>query len=172
MSIEPFVLRAGTAEEMRAIGERLGRAARSGDLVMLDGPLGAGKTTLVQGIAAGMGIGGRIQSPTFVIAMVHANRAGGPDLVHVDAYRLAGLDELDALDLDASLEDSVTVVEWGEGKTEILSADRLAVRIVRPEGSEAGLSVGDLYADTPRRLEISASGPRSRALAAALGETA
>ena len=157
-----------TADAMREAGMRLGRAAMGGDLIMLDGPLGAGKTTLTQGIAAGMGIAGRVNSPTFVIAMVHRNRAGGPDLVHVDAYRLESLEELDALDLDAHVDESVTVIEWGAGKTEVLANDRLGIAIVRPEGAEAGLSVEDLYEDAARTLVVTATGPNSARLLEAL----
>ena len=100
---------------------------RAGDLVVLTGGLGAGKTTLTQGIAEGLGVRGPITSPTFVIARVHPSLVGGPALVHVDAYRLGGFAELDDLDLDTSLEESVTVVEWGHGLAEDLSDDRLEV---------------------------------------------
>ena len=116
-----------TAEETRAWGERLGRLLRAGDLVVLTGELGAGKTTLTQGIAEGLGVRGPITSPTFVIARVHPSLVGGPALVHVDAYRLGGFAELDDLDLDADLEQSVTIVEWGHGLAEDLSDDRLEV---------------------------------------------
>ncbi|MFI6320768.1 tRNA (adenosine(37)-N6)-threonylcarbamoyltransferase complex ATPase subunit type 1 TsaE [Nonomuraea sp. NPDC050556] len=120
-----------TAEEMRAFGVRLAERLRAGDLLVLSGPLGAGKTTLVQGIAEGLKVRGPITSPTFVIARVHPSLCGGPALVHVDAYRLGGDLEVDDLDLDASLEDSVTVVEWGEGLVEGLSDDRLELHISR-----------------------------------------
>ena len=104
-----------TAADMHALGRRLARLLRAGDLVVLAGDLGAGKTTLTQGLGAGLGVRGDVTSPTFVIARVHrvARRRARP-LVHVDAYRLGSLAEVDDLDLDASLEDSVTVVEWGE----------------------------------------------------------
>ena len=98
---------------------------------MLSGELGAGKTTFTQGLGAGLGVRGAVTSPTFVIARVHPQRVGGPALVHVDAYRLGGIDELDDLDLDTSLDDAVTVVEWGEGIAEGLAESRLEVRIVR-----------------------------------------
>jgi tRNA threonylcarbamoyladenosine biosynthesis protein TsaE len=98
--------------------------------VLLIGELGAGKTTLTQGIARGLGITDAVTSPTFVIARVHTS-AGGPDLVHVDAYRLGSIAEVDDLDLDTSLTGSVTVVEWGEGKVEHLSEERVEVRIER-----------------------------------------
>jgi DNA polymerase len=144
---------------MRAIGKRLAAGLRAGDLVVLTGELGAGKTTLVQGIGAGMDVRGAVTSPTFVIARVHPARSPGrPPLVHVDAYRLGSLEEVDDLDLDATLEDSVTVVEWGEGKVETLSDDRVEVRIRRadPAGGEARQvtvrGIGARWADTPPLL--------------------
>lgn len=122
------------ASATRALGERLAAQLRAGDLVVLVGDLGAGKTTLTQGIGAGLGVRGQVASPTFIIARSHRSLADGPDLVHVDAYRLSSLDEVDALDLDTSLADSVTVVEWGEGLVEQLSEDWLEVRLERPRG--------------------------------------
>jgi tRNA threonylcarbamoyladenosine biosynthesis protein TsaE len=118
-----------TADDMVALGKRLAAWLRPGDLVVLNGTLGAGKTTLVQGIGAGLGVRGPVTSPTFVIARVHPSLTGGPALVHADAYRLASPAEVDDLDLDASLETSVTVVEWGGGLVEGLAADRLEVSI-------------------------------------------
>jgi tRNA threonylcarbamoyladenosine biosynthesis protein TsaE len=118
-----------TAEEMRALGARIAASLRPGDLVVLTGGLGAGKTTLVQGIGAGLGVAGPVVSPTFVIARVHKD--GRVPLVHVDAYRLESVDEVDDLDLDAALDESVTVVEWGEGLVEDLSGARLEVRLDR-----------------------------------------
>ena len=115
---------------MRALGRRLAALLRAGDLVILAGPLGAGKTTLVQGIGAGLGVRGPVTSPTFVIARVHPAVAGsGPALVHADAYRLGSRAEVDDLDLDTDLESSVTVVEWGEGLVEDLADSHLEVRI-------------------------------------------
>ena len=125
-----------TAEAMREFGRRLGARLRAGDLVVLTGGLGAGKTTLTQGIAEGLGVRGPVTSPTFVIARVHPSLVGGAPLVHVDAYRLGSLDELDDLDLDASVEDSVTVVEWGEGKAEVLTDDRLDVVLTRESAED------------------------------------
>ena len=107
-----------TAEAMRILGARLALLVRPGDLAVLTGDLGAGKTTLTQGIGTGLGVREMISSPTFVIARVHPSLVGGADLVHVDAYRLGSLAEVDELDLDASLDRSVTVVEWGEGLVE------------------------------------------------------
>ena len=118
-----------TVEDTRAWGARLGALLKAGDLLVLTGDLGAGKTTLAQGIADGLGVRGPITSPTFVIARVHPSLVGGPDLVHVDAYRLAGFAELADLDLDASLEEAVTVVEWGHGVAEQLSEGYLEVTL-------------------------------------------
>jgi tRNA threonylcarbamoyladenosine biosynthesis protein TsaE len=128
-----------TADRMRALGERVAGLLRAGDLVICSGDLGAGKTTFTQGIGAGLGVRGEVTSPTFVISRVHPSQAGGPPLVHADAYRLGGLAELDDLDLDVSVDDSVTVVEWGEGLAEPLAEDRLEVTIARSRGtSEEG----------------------------------
>lgn len=132
---------ARTPEEMRAIGAELATRLRRGDLVVLSGPLGAGKTTLVQGIAEGLKVRGPITSPTFVIARVHPSLCDGPALVHVDAYRLGGRLEVDDLDLDASLEDSVTVVEWGEDLVEALTEDRLEIDIVPGAGEERTVTI-------------------------------
>ena len=122
-------------EQMRELGRRLAKLLRAGDLVMLDGELGAGKTTLTRGLGEGLGVRGAVTSPTFVIARVHPSLGDGPPLVHVDAYRLGGgLDEMEDLDLDVSLPESVIVVEWGEGKVEDLTDDRLQVVIHRAVG--------------------------------------
>ena len=118
-----------TAAGMRALGRRLASLLRAGDLVILSGSLGAGKTTLVQGIGEGLGVRGPVTSPTFVIARVHPSLTGGPDLVHADAYRLASPAEVDDLDLDEATDSSVTVVEWGGGLAEGLASDRLEVTI-------------------------------------------
>ena len=117
-----------SAEATRAFGAWLAESLRAGDLVLLTGELGAGKTTLAQGIGAGLGVPGPVLSPTFVIARVH--RGGRVPLVHVDAYRLSSVEEIDDLDLDATLEESVTVVEWGAGLAERLATDHLEVAIV------------------------------------------
>jgi tRNA threonylcarbamoyladenosine biosynthesis protein TsaE len=143
-----------TRDAMHDLGARIASLVRPGDLVVLAGGLGAGKTTLTQGIGRGLGVRGAITSPTFVIARVHPSTTGGPALVHVDAYRLDTLVEVDDLDLDASLDDSVTVVEWGEGKVEGLAEDRLVVRIARPAGDDGG---GD---DEPRTVTLTGVGAR------------
>ncbi|MGY0024479.1 tRNA (adenosine(37)-N6)-threonylcarbamoyltransferase complex ATPase subunit type 1 TsaE [Streptomyces sp. cg35] len=122
-------------DEMRELGLTLAKQLRPGDLVMLTGELGAGKTTLTRGLGEGLGVRGAVTSPTFVIARVHPPLGEGPALVHVDAYRLGGgLDEMEDLDLDVSLPDSVVVVEWGDGKVEELADDRLHVLIDRATG--------------------------------------
>jgi tRNA threonylcarbamoyladenosine biosynthesis protein TsaE len=125
------------AEAMQFLGRRIAAALGPGDVVVLAGGLGAGKTTLAQGIGEGLAVRGPVTSPTFVIARVHPALAGGPDLVHVDAYRLGTSVEVDDLDLDADVDRAVTVVEWGEGKVEGLSPDRLVVHLHRTEGGEA-----------------------------------
>ncbi len=122
-----------TAADTHAFGVRLASVLRAGDLIVLVGPLGAGKTALVQGIGAGLGVRGAVVSPTFVIARVHA---GPVPLVHVDAYRLSSLDEVDDLDLDVSVADAVTAVEWGTGLVEQLSDARLEIILDRAEDSE------------------------------------
>jgi tRNA threonylcarbamoyladenosine biosynthesis protein TsaE len=127
-----------TADDMRVLGQRLAGLLRPGDLVVLSGPLGAGKTTLVQGIGQGLNVRGPVTSPTFVIARVHPPLGGGPALVHADAYRLASPAEVDDLDLDADVSSSVTVVEWGEGLVEGLAADRLDVTIAMSRDGAAG----------------------------------
>ncbi|MET7612068.1 tRNA (adenosine(37)-N6)-threonylcarbamoyltransferase complex ATPase subunit type 1 TsaE [Streptomyces seoulensis] len=122
-------------EQMRELGLRLAGLLRAGDLVMLTGELGAGKTTLTRGLGEGLGVRGAVTSPTFVIARVHPSLVAGPPLVHVDAYRLSGgLDDMEDLDLDVSLPESVIVVEWGEGKVEELTDDRLQILIHRAVG--------------------------------------
>ncbi|MCO7220445.1 tRNA (adenosine(37)-N6)-threonylcarbamoyltransferase complex ATPase subunit type 1 TsaE [Klenkia sp. PcliD-1-E] len=118
-----------TVEDTRALGTELAGLLRAGDLVVLSGPLGAGKTALTQGIGAGLGVPGPVTSPTFVLARVH--RGGRLPLVHVDAYRLGSLLDVDDLDLDATVEESVTVVEWGHGLVEQLADEHLVVEIER-----------------------------------------
>ncbi|MBO0608642.1 tRNA (adenosine(37)-N6)-threonylcarbamoyltransferase complex ATPase subunit type 1 TsaE [Myceligenerans salitolerans] len=137
----PVTLELPDAGATRAFGAQLAGLVRAGDLVILTGDLGAGKTTLTQGLGSGLHVRGQVASPTFIIAREHPplpreDGTRGPALVHVDAYRLGGLDELDALDLDSSLDESVTVVEWGRGLAEALTEDRLEIDLVRPRGGE------------------------------------
>ncbi len=125
-----------TVADTRAFGALLAPTLRAGDLIVLSGPLGAGKTALAQGIGAGLGVAGTVTSPTFVIARVHrARHPAGLPLVHVDAYRLGAVTdpraEVDDLDLDASMDDAVTLVEWGEGMVEQLADTHLTLRIDR-----------------------------------------
>ncbi|HEX2904408.1 MAG TPA: tRNA (adenosine(37)-N6)-threonylcarbamoyltransferase complex ATPase subunit type 1 TsaE [Jatrophihabitans sp.] len=127
-------MRFDTVADTQAFGARLADILRAGDLLILIGPLGAGKTALAQGIGAGLQVQGRIASPTFVIARVHPG--GRVPLVHVDAYRLGSLAEVDDLDLDVSIADSVTVIEWGAGRGEQLAESRLEIVLDRPDDSE------------------------------------
>lgn len=159
-------LAVSTAEEMRELGRRLASGLTAGDLVILSGGLGAGKTTLTKGIGDGLGVRGPITSPTFVIARVHppvgtAAADPRPSLVHADAYRLGGVLELDDLDLDTDLASSVTVVEWGEGLAEGLSADRLeiAIEALAMSGADAA-DPDDLAGDLPRAVRVSSVGQR------------
>jgi tRNA threonylcarbamoyladenosine biosynthesis protein TsaE len=170
-----LALTVSAAEEMRELGRRLASVLTAGDLVILSGGLGAGKTTLTQGIGDGLGVRGPITSPTFVIARVHpplgASAAAGngaprrgPALVHADAYRLGSVLELDDLDLDTDTASSVTVVEWGEGLAEGLSADRLEIAITPAAGADGDADEAwdddGAAADRPRTVRISAVGER------------
>jgi tRNA threonylcarbamoyladenosine biosynthesis protein TsaE len=126
-----------TAQDTFELGRRLARVLRRGDLVVLTGPLGAGKTVLVKGIGAGLDVAGTVVSPTFVIARVHRPRvAKGIPLVHVDAYRLGSLAEVDDLDLDVDATDAVTVVEWGAGLVEQLADAHLEITLQRDDETE------------------------------------
>lgn len=135
----PVDLVAADANAMRALASDVAAKCRAGDVVVLTGPLGAGKTTFTQGFASGLGVAGAVTSPTFVISRVHRSTVGGPDLVHVDAFRLAGLAEFDDLDLDVTLAESVVVVEWGEELAAGLSPEVVTVRIERDSESGAQL---------------------------------
>jgi tRNA threonylcarbamoyladenosine biosynthesis protein TsaE len=128
----PVTIRVPTSTAMQDLGAQLARLLQPGDVVIASGELGAGKTTLTQGIGRGLGTTGRVISPTFVLSRIHPSATGRPGLVHVDAYRLSGPEELDDLDLGATVPDSVTVVEWGRGIAEGLAADRLEIDIAHP----------------------------------------
>ncbi|GGN27022.1 tRNA (adenosine(37)-N6)-threonylcarbamoyltransferase complex ATPase subunit type 1 TsaE [Actinoplanes hulinensis] len=143
-----------TVDDTRAFGRRLAGLLRPGDLVLLTGPLGAGKTALAQGIGAGLGVEGPITSPTFVIARVHR---GPVPLVHADAYRLGDRPdpraEIDDLDLDASADDAVTVVEWGVGLVEQLNDEYLQVRLDRLDDDTRIVELSPHGGDWAHRLE-------------------
>lgn len=138
-----------TPEDTRALGRVLATLLEAGDLVVLSGPLGAGKTVLAQGIGAGLAVEGAVVSPTFVIARVHAG--GRLPLVHVDAYRLGSVAEVDDLDLDASAADSVTVVEWGDGLVERLTDAHLVIRLERDTADEVRVATVTAFGDAWQR---------------------
>jgi tRNA threonylcarbamoyladenosine biosynthesis protein TsaE len=149
-----------SAARMRELGERLAGLLRPGDLIVLSGRLGAGKTTLTQGIGAGLGVRGPVTSPTFVIARVHPSLRGGPDLVHADAYRLGSRAEVDDLDLDTDVDSSVTVVEWGENLAEGLAPSFLEIAIAPvTQGTMEPTATGP-DADEPRTVRVTGWGER------------
>jgi tRNA threonylcarbamoyladenosine biosynthesis protein TsaE len=147
-------IRLSTVDDTRDFGRRLAAVLRPGDLVLLAGPLGAGKTALAQGIGAGLGVRGAVTSPTFVIARVHR---GPVPMVHADAYRLGDRPdprlEIDDLDLDASAEDAVTVVEWGDGLVEHLNDAYLQIRIDRRDDDTRVVDLVPHGGDWAARLE-------------------
>lgn len=154
-----------TADEMKVFAGTLATLLRAGDLLVLSGDLGAGKTTFTQGLGDRLGVRGPITSPTFVIARTHPSLVAGPPLVHVDAYRLGAAAEIDDLDLDATTDAAVTVVEWGDGLAEQLSDSWLHVRIevrgARP-GDPLGTAVHDdgEMGDETRVVTVKPHGPR------------
>ncbi|WP_347040546.1 tRNA (adenosine(37)-N6)-threonylcarbamoyltransferase complex ATPase subunit type 1 TsaE [Brachybacterium nesterenkovii] len=181
----PIEVATAGAEASRSVARALAAHLRPGDLIVLDGPLGAGKTTFTQGLGAALGVRGAVTSPTFVISRVHPSLRGGPALVHVDAYRLSGGFDIDDLDLDSELEDAVTVVEWGRDRVEHLAASHLLIELERAvasdavpadgtaadgaiaDGSAADGAAGDAAADStgdttdePRLLRLTPHGPR------------
>ncbi len=155
-------VRCTSAAATRDLGSALADLLRAGDLLVLTGGLGAGKTTFTQGLAAGLGVAEAVTSPTFVLARVHRSTTGRPTLVHVDAYRLSGADELDDLDLDTDLERCITVVEWGAGLAEVLARDRLEVTL-EPDASVVAVDAAteaDLGGDEARTLTLTGVGGR------------
>ena len=155
------VLTIETADAMEALGAQLASALVAGDLVALNGELGAGKTTFTRGLGAALGVRGAVTSPTFVLARTHP-RVDGPPLVHVDAYRLAGAADLDDLDIDFA--GSIVVVEWGAGKLDGITDSWLELDLERPVGGTADLDapldaelLGD---DEPRLVTVTTHGPR------------
>ena len=160
MSRGPIVLTVPTSEAMVELGRRIGSLLRAGDLVILDGQLGAGKTTFSRGVGDALGIRGPVTSPTFVISRVHPSLVGGPAMVHVDAYRLAALDDIDTLDLDESLEEAVTIVEWGTDRVERIADSWLTVHLERSAGLDsADSNYSDDRRDEIREVRITAHGP-------------
>ena len=144
-----------TAAQTHALAAALGAVLETGDLLVLTGELGAGKTTFTQGLGEGLGVRAGIISPTFVLVRIHPNlpggpRPGGPDLVHVDAYRLESAAEIDDIDLENTMDSAVTVVEWGRGRVEHLSDSRLEVELHRTRGGAA---------ETPERPAETGAGP-------------
>ncbi|MFW0772342.1 tRNA (adenosine(37)-N6)-threonylcarbamoyltransferase complex ATPase subunit type 1 TsaE [Paenarthrobacter nitroguajacolicus] len=142
-----------TAEQTHALAAALGGVLEAGDLLVLTGELGAGKTTFTQGLGEGLGVRAGIISPTFVLVRIHPNladgpRPGGPDLVHVDAYRLDSAAEIDDIDLENTMDTAVTVVEWGRDRVEHLSDSRLEVDLLRPLGGEGSATTGESSATT------------------------
>lgn len=149
----------------RSLARVLAAELRAGDLVVLTGELGAGKTTFTRALGQALGVRGSVISPTFVLARIHPNdpdgpRPGGPDLVHVDAYRLGSVEEVDDLDLEATQDRAVTVVEWGRGLVEHLAESRLELTLERATGEAAPMVEGDEDDEDPRRARLEAFGPR------------
>ncbi len=157
-----------SAQQLQRLAAGLAASLEPGDLLVLSGDLGAGKTTFTQGLGRGLGVREGIISPTFVLVRIHPSLRGGPQLVHVDAYRLEAAEEVDGLDLESTMDGSVTVVEWGAGRVEHLSDSRLTVDLNRPSGPDRGPDgtrtpiqrdyEDDL--DEPRTLHLSGWGPR------------
>ena len=175
-----------TAAQTQELAGRLAGLLRAGDLIILSGGLGAGKTTFTQGLGRSLGVRAGIISPTFVLVRIHPNmpdgpNPGGPDLVHVDAYRLASPGEIDDIDLENTMDSAVTVVEWGVDRVEHLAASRLDIELIRSRGGAHATFAVDPNAafaaetndDEPRTLRLSACGPRWHGVDfAVLGQTA
>lgn len=147
-----------TSDDMHALGIELAHLLRAGDLLVLTGPLGAGKTTLTRGIGDGLQVRGPVTSPTFVLARTHPSLVDGAPLVHVDAYRLSNALELDDLDIDFAR--SVVVVEWGGGMLDGVAESWLEAQIVRPTGASESAADPASDTDEPRTVTVTAFGPR------------
>ncbi len=159
MRTDTVTVKIKTADQMHDFGVQLGRVLRAGDLLLLTGELGAGKTTLTRGIGEGLNVRGPVTSPTFVLARTHPSLNGGPQLVHIDAYRLGDSSELEDLDID--FKNAVVVAEWGAG---LVDEEAVALEIVihRPVGAatEASAAADDMELVEPRLLEITGVGER------------
>lgn len=159
---------AKNVEQTQTIAKNLSAKLQKGDLVVLSGDLGAGKTTFTKGIGEGMKVSGQISSPTFIVARVHPSLNSGPDLIHVDAYRINGIEDLETLDLDSTIHEAVTVIEWGEGKVENMAQSRLEIKISRKQDVNIkqdivnGKKIVDLsnIEDSNRIIKITAYGVR------------
>lgn len=153
-----------SVEETQTFAQQLGKLLQRGDLLILTGELGAGKTTFTQGLGLGLGVREGIISPTFVLSRIHPSLGNGPNLVHVDAYRLDSAAEVDDLDLEATMGSSVTVVEWGNGKVEQLNDSRLEVTLLRAGSVDLDEElVFDFHEgedEEPRTIKLKAFGPR------------
>ncbi|NMR29746.1 tRNA (adenosine(37)-N6)-threonylcarbamoyltransferase complex ATPase subunit type 1 TsaE [Crystallibacter degradans] len=166
-----------SAEETQALAARIGAQLQAGDLIVLTGELGAGKTTFTQGLGEGMGVRPGIISPTFVLVRVHPSLGDGPDLVHVDAYRLESAGEIDDIDLENTMDSAVTVVEWGRDRVEHLAESRLDITLVRATGADLAAAGAETAAEAggssavvldfddsddaeDRQIRIAAYGPR------------
>ena len=175
-----LTLSVSTADQTHGLAAALASELDAGDLLVLTGELGAGKTTFTQGLGEGLGVRSGVISPTFVLVRIHPNlpdgpRPGGPDLVHVDAYRLGSASEIDDIDLENTMDSAVTVVEWGRGRVEHLSESRLEVDLHRAiglpatephpaaavrEGEPEVLDVDTDDDDEPRTIVMRGFGPR------------
>lgn len=152
MSVPVVEIVSSNAEQTRQFGRRLAQFLRAGDVVLLEGDLGAGKTTLVQGLGEGLGVRGRVTSPTYIVSRVHPSLVSGPDLVHVDAYRLEDDLDLETVDLASSIEESVTMIEWGVGKADSITDQHFEIRIGFPEADQAATTPSVDVEDTGSRV--------------------
>lgn len=148
--------------ETQALAARVAKQLHAGDVLILTGDLGAGKTTFTQALAKALGITAPITSPTFVLARHHNHPGEGLNLVHVDAYRITGADELASLDLETWLTDSVVVIEWGRGTAEDLTDSYLDIELIRPGAAtdELVTDFSDDAIEEPRSAILTGHGPR------------
>lgn len=145
-----------TSDDMERLGAALGAVAEAGDVIVLSGELGAGKTTFTRGFGESLGLSTAVSSPTFVVAREHSSRTGAPPLVHIDAYRLGSAAELEDLDID--LEHSIVVAEWAKPYASVLSSSWLDIHIERPVGGDGD----DIEGDQPRSVTFTVYGDDDR----------